>query len=316
MSKVMINNSECISVIVVSYNSKETIRDTLDSIKAQTYPLLELIITDDGSEDGTVELAEKWLMGNSTRFVNIKIIKSRYNTGIPANCNRGVDAATSRLFKLIAADDILYPGAIEIYSQRYRNGIIHQAKVSLFGDYEAIKNMQIYCERSYRMLMRPAKWQYHGMLAFDYIVAPAVGLLCKEDLIVIGGFDERFPGFEDYPAWIKYLESSYTFELIDEQLVRYRVRHRDKKKEASLLEKSSCDYFYKVKKSKLLQQGMYYQYLKQLGKNINLMMGIKYGKKSWQYKITRPLCILNIRQYIGVRLKRLSLRYKNEAKQS
>lgn len=48
-----------VSVIVLSYRSAETIVETLDSIKNQTYPNIELIVTDDASPDNTVQVVRK-----------------------------------------------------------------------------------------------------------------------------------------------------------------------------------------------------------------------------------------------------------------
>ena len=50
-----------VSVIVLSYRSAETIVETLDSIKSQTYPNIELIITDDCSPDNTVQVVRSGL---------------------------------------------------------------------------------------------------------------------------------------------------------------------------------------------------------------------------------------------------------------
>ena len=81
-----------VSIIVITYNSSKYVLETLESAKAQTYQNIELIISDDGSQDETVELCEKWLAENKDRFIDSQIITVEKNTGIPANCNRGVKA--------------------------------------------------------------------------------------------------------------------------------------------------------------------------------------------------------------------------------
>ena len=103
----MEDNKPLVSVVVLTYNSSQYVIETLESIKAQTYNNLELIITDDCSEDSTVTLCRDWICVNNNRFVRAELIVSKVNTGIPANCNRGCRAARGEWFKEIAGDDIL-----------------------------------------------------------------------------------------------------------------------------------------------------------------------------------------------------------------
>lgn len=108
---------ELISVIVVTYNSAKTIIDTLDSIKAQTYPNIEIIVTDDCSKDDTIALATTWLQENHLKGT---IVSANTNKGVPANMNQGLRASSSRLFKFIAGDDLLYPNAIDEFYRYYQ----------------------------------------------------------------------------------------------------------------------------------------------------------------------------------------------------
>ena len=63
-----------VSVILVTYNSAKFVTETLESIKEQSYDNIELIITDDCSFDGTVEVCNNWIEKNKTRFVKTNII--------------------------------------------------------------------------------------------------------------------------------------------------------------------------------------------------------------------------------------------------
>jgi len=83
-------NNPLVSIIVITYNSAKFVLETLESAKAQTYQNIELIISDDGSTDNTVQICREWLKNNKESFVNTELITVEKNTGIPANCNRGV----------------------------------------------------------------------------------------------------------------------------------------------------------------------------------------------------------------------------------
>ena len=56
-----------VSVVVITYNSCKYVRETLESAKMQTYRNIELIVTDDGSTDATVDICRKWLEANGDR---------------------------------------------------------------------------------------------------------------------------------------------------------------------------------------------------------------------------------------------------------
>ena len=104
-----------VSVIVLSYRSAETMIKILDSIKSQTYPNIELIITDDCSPDESVEVAKRWIDANQGCLTAIKLVTAEQNTGIPGNINRALEQATGDYLKLIAADDYMTEEAIQEY---------------------------------------------------------------------------------------------------------------------------------------------------------------------------------------------------------
>jgi len=107
------NNNPLVSCAVISYNSATTILETLESIKEQSYHCIELIISDDGSKDNTIEVCSDWLNKNSNRFVRAELLTTPHNTGIPANANRAVDACQGEWLKLIAADDKMLSNCVE-----------------------------------------------------------------------------------------------------------------------------------------------------------------------------------------------------------
>ena len=101
-----------VSVVVLAYRSADTI---IESIKKQTYPKIELIVTDDCSPDNTVEVVENWMRDNKGCLSDMKLVTTEKNTGLPSNINRGLRAATGMYYKGIAGDDYLTEDAIEKY---------------------------------------------------------------------------------------------------------------------------------------------------------------------------------------------------------
>ena len=105
--------SSLVSVIVVTFNSSQFIIETLESVSKQTWKEIELIITDDCSEDNTIEVCLNWINENKNRFLRVEIIKPEKNTGVPANANRGLYAAQGDWIAFIAGDDTFKPNHIK-----------------------------------------------------------------------------------------------------------------------------------------------------------------------------------------------------------
>jgi len=99
------NNQPLVSVIVITYNSAKYVLETLESIKKQTYKNIELIISDDGSNDQTLEICKKWINKNKKRFVHNELIPSTINTGIVRNYFRAIRKCRGKYIAQCAGDD-------------------------------------------------------------------------------------------------------------------------------------------------------------------------------------------------------------------
>ena len=99
-----------VSIVVVSYNHAHFLEENLNSIKAQTYPSIQLIVADDASKDNSIEVYENWLEKNN--YPAIKNFHTK-NTGLATTLNECIDLIEGKYVKFIAADDYLHPEAIE-----------------------------------------------------------------------------------------------------------------------------------------------------------------------------------------------------------
>jgi glycosyltransferase involved in cell wall biosynthesis len=97
------------SVITVSYNSSPFIKQTIESVLAQTYRAVEYIIYDDCSGDDSWKIIE--------RFTDPRIKKYRNDTNIGeyANRTKAVQQASGEYIIFIDGDDFIYPNALEVY---------------------------------------------------------------------------------------------------------------------------------------------------------------------------------------------------------
>lgn len=95
-----------VSVVVPVLDGAAFIRECLDSILAQTYPLHEVIVMDDGSTDTTPEIVASY--GDRVRYVRQSVTK-----GIYGNANDGIALASGSLIAVFHADDIYLPEMVE-----------------------------------------------------------------------------------------------------------------------------------------------------------------------------------------------------------
>ena len=102
----MINNKIKISIITVSCNSAETIRDTIESIIRQDYNNIEYIIIDAGSKDGTLDIIKEYKE-------HISYFISEADNGIYDGMNKGIAAATGDIVGILNSDDF-YPNSFVI----------------------------------------------------------------------------------------------------------------------------------------------------------------------------------------------------------
>lgn len=88
----------CISVITVCFNSEDTIRHTLQSVKNQTYSNIEHIIIDGASDDNTVQIAQS--------FPHVSKIISEKDKGIYDAMNKGLRYASGDIISILNSDDV------------------------------------------------------------------------------------------------------------------------------------------------------------------------------------------------------------------
>lgn len=258
-----------VSIVVLAYRSADTIIETLESIKRQTYPEIELIVTDDCSPDNTVEVVSKWMQDNKGSLSSMKLVTSPQNTGLPANINRGLQVATGVYYKGIAGDDYLVENAIEKYVDfcEKHPDTFPIAKVHLFtdtNDNPVFTDVQAYCDRCYEFAQKDYKQQYQMLLTQNCIVAPSATFYTMALIKKLKGYDEEYKWFEDYPMNLKVMHAGYKFGLIDEELVWYRMSDKSVTASGQLrLKKTEMKLFFKRRLWYMIQAGMGLEGIKQ-----------------------------------------------------
>ena len=125
-----------ISVIIPAYNIENFLPKTLDSVLAQTYSKLEIIVVNDGSKDGTAGVLDAY----AARDSRIRAIHKE-NGGVTSARLRGLAEATGDYIGFVDGDDFIEP---QMYQRLMENLRIHNADISHCGYKMMFPNGQIY----------------------------------------------------------------------------------------------------------------------------------------------------------------------------
>ena len=105
----MTSSNALVSVLLSTYNSEESISESIDSLLSQTYKNLEILISDDGSTDSTKEICKKFQLKDE----RVLFSSNKKNVGLTKSLNNLAQKASGSLIARQDADDISLPYRIE-----------------------------------------------------------------------------------------------------------------------------------------------------------------------------------------------------------
>lgn len=260
-----------VSVIIITYKSAKYVLETLESVKAQSWKNIELIISDDASPDNTVQLCEDWIKNNRNCFSETKIITVDKNTGISSNCNRGIRAANGEWLKLIAGDDVLLENCIKDnleYSKCFPEAAFIVSDLQEIDENGKLLRENVINEG----LIFFANRQSNKKQLKAYSRWPAFlnspSFFCKKDLMeIIGYCDEEFKIYEDMCMIFKIIDKDIKIHYLNKPTVKYRIHQNSASRKESIdevREKEAFEIFKKYQMKNLnlfnpLDLSVYYE---------------------------------------------------------
>lgn len=217
------NYHPLVSVFVVTYNAADYIYETLDSIKAQTYDNIELIVSDDHSSDETVPLANEWIEKNKERFVRTEVITVDHNTGVSANYNRAVSVCMGEWVKNVDGDDLITPNCINDNLAYVKE---HPEIDVLFSD------MLVFREKPENVISKfsdtdfkgffelTAQEQFKRLIQRNFL--PSTPLFIKCSVLKQYPYNEHYIGLEDFPMWFTLTRNGHRAYYHDKITAMYR----------------------------------------------------------------------------------------------
>lgn len=220
----MENRQPLVSVNVLMYNSSKYILETLESIKAQTYQNIELIMSDDKSTDNTVQICEKWIAKNKDRFASYQILVPDHNTGQSGNYNRAFRAATGEWIKEIDGDDLLLPNCLTDLVEYVNEN--PEAKY-VFGKMKNFikKNKKDTKDSPINHIFFKKSFSEQTSMLLEKNHLPSPSSFYNRQLMLDISFehDERIPNLEDWPKWLNLIRKEVRFFFLDKDVVLHRL---------------------------------------------------------------------------------------------
>jgi glycosyltransferase involved in cell wall biosynthesis len=194
-----------ITVITACLNASRTIEQTIRSVLDQEYPNLEYIIIDGGSEDGTLDIVEKYRE-------RISIFVSEPDNGIYDAFNKGIRLATGDLIGILNADDFYAPWAFKRAAEAYESR--HDCDV-FFGKLvvidEETKRWKVYS------LGAPEDLVDHVSVPHPAVFAP------RKTYERWGSFDDSYKIAGDWDFLLRLYTGEASFCPVDDVFTAFRV---------------------------------------------------------------------------------------------
>ena len=203
-----------ICAVIPAHNSQATLTRALDSVRAQTLPVSQIVVVDDASSDATAEVA-----GNYPGL-NVEVVRLDKNVGAAAARNRGVTAARTELVAFLDADDEWLPTKLEKQAAVItgNNKVSYVSCGSDLISPDGVNTGDIY--RGQRVVAGELAWK--ALLWDNYITTPSM-LVWRDALLKAGGFDQGLKIAEDQDMWIRLAESG-ELGYVHESLVHVHER--------------------------------------------------------------------------------------------
>jgi len=196
-----------ISVVIPSYNRKEFLKRSINSVNNQTIKPFEIIVVDDGSFDGTEAMINR-------NYDFIKFIKQK-NKGVSAARNFGIKVSSGEWICFLDSDD------------EWKNDKLEKQIIAMKSnpDYKFFHSNEIWVKNGKRINQKKKHKKYGGDI-FDKCldmcrISPSSVLIDKTIFDDVGIFNENLVICEDYELWLRICNKYSVFFINESLIIKY-----------------------------------------------------------------------------------------------
>jgi glycosyltransferase involved in cell wall biosynthesis len=250
-----------VSVVIACYNGERYLQETIKSALAQSHPEVEVIVVDDGSTDGSSEIAQSF----PVRYIH------QENHGLTASRNLGVRLSQGDYVVFLDADDRLRPEAIET---GLRVMAEHPECAMTVGDHVFISSDGSYLSNSRKACLQSS--HYEELLKSNFIEMISSVLFRRSVLLETGGFDTTLYVAEDYELYLR-IARVYPICCHPALTAEYRLHQTNVSRNSELMLRSTLQV--------LQRQGRYVR------SNGRRMLAFLAGLRNWRRQYGRQLAL-------------------------
>lgn len=226
-----------VSVIIPTYQHRDFVLQTLDSVFAQTLQDYEVIVVNDGSPDDTAQVLLPLAEQGKIRYIE------QPNAGQAAARNRGLEEATGEFIAFLDDDDLWPADKLEWQVAALQaNPEIGVVAGSVQSIDEQGRDREDSPEHVFRNKLYASPVSFEGLFYGNPIVSPGQTLIRASPLREIGGFDQTFWGVDDYDLWFR-LARKVKFLLSPRLGIYYRCHANNASKDVSKMQKNTINLF-------------------------------------------------------------------------
>lgn len=227
-----------VSICIPVYNGATYIQEALNSVSSQTYNNIEVVISDDRSDDNTIEICEKF-----KKDVAFPVfIYSHEPKGIGANWNHCIERAQGKYIKFLFQDDVLFPDCIQhmtgVFIKNPWLKLVACKRTFIFDEYYVKSEKMEKWLQKYGDLQETLPISFNKGLAvvdntifkrkefftepFNKIGEPTAVMFDRSLYKDIGEFNVKLKQFLDYEYWYRALKK-YPIAITEKPLVQFRL---------------------------------------------------------------------------------------------
>jgi len=220
-----------VSMLIPSFNHAQYVKACIESIIAQDYRNIELIIIDDGSADCSVEEIERLVPACADRFPRFEF-RSRPNKGLAATINEALEWARGKYFAAIASDDLLHP-------TKTSSLLAHiDPDENIAGVFSGCEYINQTGSVVGRLTPLPAYITFDDIITLKHSVVASSQLLRLKSVKEVGCYLVGLY-IEDWYMWLSLTKGGYKLKVVPDILVQYRQHESNISKNALKMFESS-----------------------------------------------------------------------------
>jgi len=202
-------NQSFVSVYITTKNRQVLLKRAIESVLAQTWGNMEIIVCDDASSDGTIKLLEEF----ANKYENFRWLQNEKSLGACVSRNKAISLAKGEFITGLDDDDYFIPNRLALLMATYKD------------EYAFV------CSTFFRKTDKETRVVKDGigkLSLSDLLHYNKIGnqVLTRTDrLRQLGGFDESLPAFQDYDMWIRLLKEFGCSYKINDPLYVTDISH-------------------------------------------------------------------------------------------